>query len=139
MDNMIFVLNNIGLIDFAQKVSTTKNKGQDIFYLNLKKENKDKKAMLKIIDNNYVLLKGSFLEKEPTPSFIKMPNWNKQNGFIEKGLLSEKDGVLIANDDIYFKSPSGAADIVKLKSTNGRLEWKLKNGTTLADFEAKNI
>lgn len=134
LDSMIFVLNNLGLIDFAKKSSIKKDK--NIFYLHLKKENKDKKAMLKIIENNYVLLKGSYLEKIPTPSFTKMPNWKKQNAFIEKGLLIEKDGVLLAKEDIYFKSPSGAADIVRLNSTNGRLEWKLESGTTLADFEA---
>lgn len=94
--------------------------------------------MLAIVANKYVLLKGSYLEKTPTSSFTKMPNWKKQNGLVEKGLLIEKDGVLLAKDDIYFKSPSGAADIVRLNSTNGRLEWKLEDGTTLAEFETQN-
>lgn len=141
LENMTFVLNNLGLIDFAktnQSKSNVSKNNTDIFYLNLKKINKDKKAMLVIVDNKYVLLKGSYLEKEPTTSFKKMPNWKKQNGLIEKGLLIEKDGVLVAKDDIYFKSPSGAADIVRLNSTNGRLEWKLENGKTLAEFEIQN-
>lgn len=141
LDNMVFVLNNLGLIDFAKtrqaQDSVSKN-SKDIFCLHLKKENKEKKAMLAIVDDKYVLLKGSYLEKNPTSSFTKMPNWKKQNGLIEKGLLVEQDGVLYSKEDIYFKSPSGAADIVRLNSTNGRLEWKLEDGTTLADFETKN-
>jgi len=136
MDNMIFVLNNLELIDFAKKSSIKKD--DDIFYLHLKKQNKDKCAMLKIVDNNYVLLKNSYLEIEPTASFIKMPNWKKQNTLLEKGLLIEKCDVLVAKEDIYFKSPSGAADIVRLNSTNGRIEWKLENGISLAEFENKN-
>ncbi|MGM9993939.1 MAG: DUF4357 domain-containing protein [Candidatus Avigastranaerophilus sp.] len=38
---------------------------------------------------------------------------------------------------MYFKSPSGAFDVVSGSSTNGRIEWKLENGTTLSEFEQR--
>ena len=37
--------------------------------------------------------------------------------------------------DYLFSSPSAAAAVVLGRSANGLTEWKLKNGTTLKEFE----
>lgn len=139
-NNIIFLFNNLNLINFVrttEKKDAEPEKFENIFYINLKKENKDKQAKLAITDNGYVLLKGSYLEKYPNPSFLDKSNMKKRQQLIEEGLLKELDNVVISTEDIYFKSPSGPADIVRLNSTNGWLSWKLPDGTTLDEFERK--
>lgn len=53
------------------------------------------------------------------------------------------DGVLIDNgltysftEDCIFGSPSTAAAVVMGRSANGLIEWKLKNGVTLKEYES---
>lgn len=92
-----------------------------------------------IQDNGYLLLKGSYIESEARKSF-KIHNYYKlrtkldnSGCFIDSGF----DGVFITKEDIPFNSPSAAAAVVKNRATNGRVEWKLNNGTTLDEFESK--
>ena len=139
-ERIIFMLNNLNLINFVSKENkerSVSNNGKEVFYMNLKRNNKDKQASLIILDNGYQLLKGSYASKEIVPSFIDGAAYKKRAELIDKGLLVEKDDVLIAVEDIYFKSPSGASDIIAGRSSNGRIEWKLADGTTLNDFEQK--
>ena len=139
-NNILFILNHLGLINFVkttEKKVTEPEKFENIFYINLKKENKDKQAKLAITDNGYVLLKGTYIEKYPNPSFLDKSNMKKRQQLLEKGLLQELDNVVISTEDIYFNSPSGAANIVRLNATNGWLYWKLPNGITFDEFERK--
>lgn len=137
--NMIFILNNLGLINF---VKTNKNRevqnkqSKNIFYINLKKANKGKQAKLFITDNGYVLLKGSYLEKIPNKS-LRKNEIEKQNTLLTQGFLKDLGDLIIAEQDIYFKAPSAAASLVKLSSVNGWIEWKLPDGTTLDEFERR--
>jgi hypothetical protein len=48
---------------------------------------------------------------------------------------SQYNGCYILQKDIDFTSPSVAAAVVKNRAVNGRLEWRLKNGTILDDYE----
>lgn len=149
MGNMIFVLNNLGLIDFvktASDVSQAPTTKEDVFWLPLvgsKKDANDNLLCAKMIisDSNYILLKDSYIETTIRESF-------KDSAYYKKRLKLENDGyfekvkgmdVLKVKKDVYLKSPSAASSIVRCRPTNGRLEWKLENGTTLADFELKNI
>ncbi len=137
-ERIIFILNNLNLINFVSKENKEKSgsvNDTNIFYMSLKRNNKDKQAKLIILDNGYQLLKGSYASKEIVPSFKGMSACNKREELIKQGLLAEKGDVYVATEDIYFKSPSGASDIVAGSSSNGRIEWKLSDGTTLNDFE----
>jgi len=151
LENMIFVLDNLGIIDFTT-VNTEKNEitqtADDIFYLNLKKNRIDKdgnilQAKLIITENGYKLLKGSFIETDTNASFIKhcLSAYNLRQKLEVEGSFdqSEYKDVLITNKDLDFKSPSAASDTVKNISTNGRKDWKLENGKTLDEFEAESV
>lgn len=136
-ERIIFVLNGLNLINFIGKENKTNNMttvNNAVFYMNLKRTNKDKQAKLIILDNGYQLLKGSYISHDEVPSFGESAR-NKRFELINRGILAEKDGCYVATEDIYFKSPSGASDVVAGSSTNGRTEWKLPDGTTLNDFE----
>lgn len=97
------------------------------------------KAKLIICKNGYKLLKGSYLFKEPKPSFLnhsyfKMRVDYESKGFFENTTYSE---FLKLKNDIHFDTPSPAAVTVLNRAANGKTEWKLKNGTTLEEYENK--
>lgn len=91
-------------------------------------------AKCKRTSEGFVLLSGSLIEEidaESIPPGIKVMREScKKNGVI-------KDGVLTKN--ILFSSPSYASSFVLGINSNGRTNWKLKNGQTLKEFEEEQL
>jgi len=125
----------------------TKSKDMDlseIFKIIVSKEHKDENgafltAKLQIVQNGYLLVKGSYIYKEPKPSFLvhsyyKMRMKYETNEYMED---SSYDGYFILKKDIIFAAPSPAAVLVLNRAANGKYEWKLEDGTTLYEFENK--
>lgn len=70
-----------------------------------------------------------------SPSFI-----NLRKKLIEEGVLVDKGEYFEFSEDYIFSSPSTAAVMLMGRNANGLTEWKLKDGTTLKEFETnKNI
>ncbi|TDY64173.1 dynein-related subfamily AAA family protein [Algibacter lectus] len=94
-------------------------------------------AKLQIVKGGYQLLKGSYIYKEPKPSFLKHSyykmrvKYEKENYFED----SEFSKYLILKKSITFNKPSPAAVITLNRAANGKHEWKLQDGTTLEEFE----
>ncbi|MEB3336391.1 MAG: GIY-YIG nuclease family protein [Leptolyngbyaceae bacterium] len=95
-----------------------------IFYMNYKKA----KALAQELNGEFIILKGSTLCKEETPS---LANSYRQ---LRSQLLS--DGKLVESDtsdcwsltqDLPLTSPSAAACIVGGLSLNGRTTWQVKD------------
>jgi hypothetical protein len=84
--------------------------------------------------DGFVVFKGSkaasTIVNSMTPSFIKF-----RQKLIDEGVLIDKLEYFEFSDDYVFSSPSTAAVIIMGRNANGLSEWKLKNGTTLKDFE----
>ena len=91
-------------------------------------------AKCKRTSEGFVLLSGSLIEEidaESIPPGIKVMREScKKNGVI-------KDGVLTKN--ILFSSPSYASSFVLGINSNGRTNWKLKNGQPLKEFEEEQL
>ncbi len=145
-DNMIFILNNLGLINFIKTQNKEPNiKKKEIFYLPLTQDRIDKngdvaKAKMSIINNGYLVLKGSYVESEErAPSFKKHVYYKIRKKLEAEKLFEKSDikGLWQTKEDIPFKACSAAAAVVKNRATNGRTEWKLADGTTLDEFETK--
>lgn len=143
--NLIFVLNNLGILDFASvpPIAAEKIDINETFYLNLTTNRKDNagnilQAKLIITNAGYKLLKDSYIEKVERQSFSSHSYYplrkklEKENYFLE----SQYSGCYLLNKDVDFNSPSAAASVVKNRLTNGRKEWKLKEGITLDEFAA---
>lgn len=100
----------------------------------VKRSNATITAKCKRTSEGFVLLSGSTIEEtdaEAIPTRIKeMRADAKKNGVI-------KDGVLTKN--ILFRSPSYASSFVLGINSNGRTNWKLKNGQTLKEFEEEQL
>lgn len=147
-ENIIFVLNNLGIIDFTKTQmniqDTDNNKREsEVFYMSVPgfKGEIAKEAKLIIIEGTYRLLTGSYIRKEHINSFAshnyaKLRRQLEEEGFFES--LDSKGHFKLCKD-IDFKSPSAAAAIVRNSSMNGRKEWKLKNGLSLDEFENRQI
>lgn len=54
----------------------------------------------------------------------------------DKGLLVEEGGRLRLTKDYEFSAPSTAAGVLLGRTSNGRVEWKSADGTTLKDLQA---
>ena len=91
-------------------------------------------AKCKRTSEGFVLLSGSLIEEidaESIPPGIKVMREScKKNGVI-------KDGVLTKN--ILFRSPSYASSFVLGINSNGRINWKLKTGQSLKEFEEEQL
>ncbi len=145
LDNMLFVLKNLGIIDFTIiEEEDLPIEEENIFYLKLTNNRLDKngnvlKAKLSITSEGYKLIKGSFIEGKERKSFNShsyqiLRKKIENEGYFKK---SNYDEILILKNDLTFDSPSAAASVIKNRATNGRKEWILKDGTTLDDYENK--
>ncbi|WP_312114343.1 GIY-YIG nuclease family protein [Brevibacillus reuszeri] len=144
-ENIIFVLSNLGILDFTKTQITDENinnkrkQESDIFYLNVPgaKGEVTKEARLIIIEGTYRLLSDSYIRKDHVSSFsshnyARLRRQLEEDGFFE---ASDSESYFKLCRDIDFKSPSAAAAIVRNSSMNGRKEWKLKSGISLDEYE----
>lgn len=146
-ENIIFILKNLGTIDFTKINEEVKEKKPQldlvendvVFELSVSggKGTKSRIAKLSIDEDNYILLEGSYIRKEIISSFashnyVKIRKQLESENYFNK---SDDDAFLILNQNVPFTSPSAAGAVARNSSVNGRKEWKLKNGMTLDDYE----
>lgn len=79
---------------------------------------------------SFVVLKGSLLNVEVTPSFDFLKQREK---VLESCVLKDKDAYELSKDYV-FKAPSTACAVCLGRSSNGNTEWKLEDGTTLQTY-----
>lgn len=63
----------------------------------------------------------------------------RRNQLIESGLLVRENDRLRLTKDVVFGSPSTAATMIMGRNTNGRLQWKTKDGKTLKDLQEEQL
>ena len=98
------------------------------FYCNAK----DSQGKGFVSAGGFTVLKGSTVSANLAPSFkahvvgyYKLRNELENNGTIVNKTFQ---------CDYEFNAPSAAAAVITGRSSNGTLEWKTENGTTLKDF-----
>ena len=79
---------------------------------------------------SFVVLKGSLLNVEVTPSFVLEKLREK---VLESCVLKSKDAYELC-EDYVFTSPSSASGVCNGYSSNGFEDWKLEDGTTLKSY-----
>lgn len=75
------------------------------------------------------VLKGSQAIVVDEKSYAKFAN-RKRRELLAEGILQEKNGVLVFTSDYSFRTPSGAAQVIRGRNSNGRTDWKNKSGKT---------
>ncbi|MTH96031.1 GIY-YIG nuclease family protein [Roseibium sp. RKSG952] len=71
-----------------------------------------------------------------TTSTIPKGTINLRSNLLEKGVLCEEGNFLLFTSNYSFSSVSAAAAAVIGASANGRILWKLPDGSTYADWES---
>jgi hypothetical protein len=124
-DTVKILLATLGYPIFEElKKSSVKKK--DALYC----KGKDAKAEGDMVDDGFVVFKGSIANKEETNTAGTWVSANR-NKLIESKILIEKNGVFIFTEDYLFGSPSTAAATVLGRRANGWTEWKNLDGKTI--------
>ena len=133
IENVKMLVNTLGHKVFDEKREQKSNLKQKNFYIQAAR---GANGQGKPTSDGFVVFKGSHAAgstvSSMTQNFIVL-----RLKLIEQGVLIERDGHLEFSDDYIFSSPSTAASIVLGRNANGLTEWKLKNGTTLKEFESE--
>lgn len=94
------------------------------------------KAEGDLIDDGFVVFKGSQAKKKTVPScHLHLINFREQ--LIQNQIIIERDSYYEFVEDYVFNSPSTAGGVVLGRSTNGWTKWKNKNGQTLDELKRK--
>ncbi|UMB60648.1 DUF4357 domain-containing protein [Lutibacter sp. A80] len=116
----------------------------NIFQIIVSKGHSDKAgnyliAKMQIIENGYLLLKGSYIFKEPKPSFLIHSYFKLISSFLNDKYVNDTSfgEFYVLKKDILFNSPSAAASMVLNRAANGPNEWKTIGGVTLRECEKK--
>lgn len=83
----------------------------------------------------FVVCRGSQAVKDQVPS-IHQYLATLRADLLGQDVLSENGHHLLFAQDQVFNSPSTAAGIVLGRSSNGRIEWKTKDGRTLKELQS---
>jgi hypothetical protein len=107
---------------------------KETFYI---KGVKGEDAQGMLTSGGFLVLSGS---KAASAAVSSMFNSLKQHRdkLIENNKLILKGDCYEFIEDIEFSSPSTAAATILGRTANGLIEWKLKDGTTLRDFETRH-
>ncbi len=89
-----------------------------------------------LIDDGFVVFKGSQVKKDTVPSCHDYL-FNLRQKLIQNEILIEKNGNYEFMQDYVFNSPSTAGGVVLGRSTNGWTKWKNKDGKTLDELKRK--
>lgn len=82
-----------------------------------------------------VVLAGSKARKDIATSMANTPLVPKRQGLVDDGALKLEGDFYVFQRDVLFKSPSGAAAMVRGASSNGWVEWVSKDGKTLDELK----
>ncbi|MBE7458186.1 MAG: DUF4357 domain-containing protein [Planctomycetia bacterium] len=98
------------------------------------------RAEARIIDGQFVVLKGSMARKQGVESWTSYRNLRSE--LVENGRLVEgaDPQMLVFADNVSFDSPSAAAAVVLAANSNGRILWKTADtGMTYSDWQALQL
>ncbi|MGA1226087.1 MAG: GIY-YIG nuclease family protein [Tamlana sp.] len=94
------------------------------------------KAEGDLIDDGFVVFRGSQLKKETVPSCHEYLI-NLRQKLLNNEIIIDKNGIYQFAQDYVFNSPSTAGGGVLGRSTNGWTKWRNKDGITLDELKRK--
>lgn len=122
----------VPILEKEKARSTTKEDDGLILYLSRRSRKSNRKIEAKCVRTNegFVVLKDSMIDtidSETIPKSIKeLREKNRENGEMSGGKITK---------DCLFNSPSYASAYVLGMPSNGRTDWKTKEGITLKELE----
>jgi len=132
IEHVKMLVSTLGHKVFEEKREVKPKKDQNIFYI---KATRGADAQGERSSDGFVVYKGSFAA-DSTTSSIASSTLRLRQTLIDNEDLKQIDGNYVFTEDYIFSSPTTAAVIVMGRNANGLVEWKLKDGKTLKEFEA---
>jgi hypothetical protein len=130
-DTIKILLSTLGFPVF-EKISKEQITTKELLVLN----GRDIRAEGDLIDDGFVIFKGSQAKKETVPSchdyLIDL-----RNKLLQSGIIEEMNGNYVFIQDYVFNSPSTAGGVVLGRSTNGWTKWRNKEGRTLDELKRR--
>ncbi|MDA7951083.1 MAG: GIY-YIG nuclease family protein [Pirellulaceae bacterium] len=97
-------------------------------------------ATAKLVNGEFVVLKGSLVRKKSTPSLHTSNENIRQTLLTNQVLKHHNEEQYCFTENHAFSSPSTAAGVVLGRSSNGRSDWKVKDtGQNYGDWEEAKI
>ncbi len=116
-------------------ISRNSNKSSEVIY---KMKSKEALAEGNLIDDGFVVYKGSKAVKDTLPSCHKYMI-TLRNKLISNGTLSLVDNAYVFTEDYIFSSPSTAGGVISGRPTNGWTTWKNTDGKTLNEIKRQTV
>ena len=114
------------------KIGKEQITSKELLFLN----GRNVKAEGDLIDDGFVVFKGSHAKKETVPSCHDYLI-NLRQKLLNNEIIIEKNGNFEFAQDYVFNSPSTAGGVVLGRSTNGWTKWKNRDGKTLDELKRK--
>lgn len=108
---------------------------RELFYC----QGRGARGMGEYVEDGFVVLRGSTAAIEVTPSASKAFAARIRQRLLKSGILAEQDGVYVFQEDYLFSTPSGAADAILGRNSNGWTEWRDTAGRTLDELKRKTL
>lgn len=130
-DTIKILLSTLGFPVY-DKIGKEQITSKELLFLN----GRNVKAEGDLIDDGFVVFKGSQAKKETVPSCHEYLI-NLRQKLLLNEIIVEKNGSFEFAQDYVFNSPSTAGGVVLGRSTNGWTKWKNKEGRTLDELKRK--
>ena len=133
IENIKVLTNTLGHKVFEEKreIKSPKKQARETFFI---KAVRGADAQGEPTSDGFVVFQGSKVASSTVPSLTD--NFKRlRKELVENGIIAQNNKAFEFTEDYVFSSPSTAAVMVMGRNANGLTEWKLKDGTTLKDFE----
>ena len=130
-DTIKILLSTLGFPVY-DKIGKEQITSKELLFLN----GRNIKAEGDLIDDGFVVFKGSQAKKETVPSCHEYLI-NLRQKLLLNEIIIEKNGNYEFVQDYVFNSASTAGGVVLGRSTNGWTKWKNKDGKTLDELKRK--
>lgn len=141
LSNLFLIMGTLGFPQINQKheiphqddLNDNDNDSRSLFNTTFIVKSKTIRAKMRVIENNYVVLKGS----EVAPPKISLTGKLKElrDNLLERGIIETIDDKCFMNENYPFSSSSYASAFVLGRSSNGRSDWTDENGKLFALYE----
>ena len=132
LSDMLNIFPLLGLSVFEKLETNTKPR--DLFFINTKE----------ITASGYEDPKGFVVRKESQMVAEVTPSLNEhyisiRKDLMDQGIVIPQEQHFVFTQDQVFSSPSKAGAVISGRPTNGRTDWKMKDGRTLKEVQEASI
>jgi hypothetical protein len=135
LSNILTLISTLGYNAFEQirqiESKSQLDKEDELFYISA---TRGANGIGKTTNEGFVVFENSQVADPLTNSYPKTMH-KLRDTLISEGVIVKEQGRLIIKQDYLFSSSSSAAMIIMGRSANGLVEWKMKSGKTLQDYE----